>query len=421
MSIQANVTPSRSVRRAPRSGRLDQTQMRAANMGLILRHLQIHGGRSRARLATETGLSKATTSGLISDLAVRGLVREGEVHRAGSVGRPGLTVNLDGRRVAGLGLQISIDFVTMTAVDLAGNVIRESITPMDVPQLSVEVVLDRVAAIARRMLDSLRNAGHVVVGFTVAPPGVIDYEAGMVRFAPNLGWRAVALAEGLADRMGPDCPEIHLENDAKLAAVAEYAAYAHSEIQDLVYLSGEVGVGAGIIAEGRLVRGWSGFSGEVGHLALGPSDLPCSCGRHGCWELVVGLHHFLRLAAPDGDVVHDLRRSMDDRLEILQERAAAGDERTLEALGAICNDLIRGLSVLVDVLNPKLIVLGGYFASFPDQLVGPVKSALDVRRMDEGSEVIVAASALGLSAAARGGALTALEGVFEDPTTVPAA
>lgn len=421
MSIQVNVTPSRSVRRAPRSGRLDQTQMRAANMGLILRHLQIHGGRSRATLAAETGLSKATTSGLISDLADRGLVREGEVHRAGSVGRPGLTVNLDGRRVAGLGLEISIDFVTMTAVDLAGNVIRESITPMDVPQLAVEVVLDRVAAIARRMLDSLRGTGHVVVGFTVAPPGVIDYEAGTVRFAPNLGWRAVPLAEGLADRMGPDCPEIHLENDAKLAAVAEYAAYAHSEIQDLVYLSGEVGVGAGIIAEGRLVRGWSGFSGEVGHLALGPSDLACSCGRHGCWELVVGLHHFLRLAAPDDDVVHDLRRSMDDRLEILQERAATGDERTLAALGAICHDLIRGLSVLVDVLNPKLIVLGGYFASFPDQLVGPVKSALDVRRMDEGSEVIVAASALGLSAAARGGALTALEGVFEDPTTVPAA
>ena len=141
--------------------------MRAANMGLILRQLQLHGGRSRATLATETGLSKATTSSLIADLAARGLVREGEIHRAGSVGRPGLTVNLDGRRVAGLGLEISIDYVALTAVDLTGNVIRESITPMDVPELPVEVVLDRVAGIAQRMLESLRGAGHVVVGFTV--------------------------------------------------------------------------------------------------------------------------------------------------------------------------------------------------------------------------------------------------------------
>lgn len=420
MSVRTGETQSRSVRRAPRTGRLDQTQMRAANMGLILRHLQVHGGRSRASLATETGLSKATTSGLIADLAERGLVREGEVNRAGSVGRPGLTVNLDGRLVAGLGLEISIDFVAVTAVDLAGRVIRESITPMDVVALEVDVVLDRVAAIAQRQIDSLRTSGHVVVGFTVAPPGVIDYEAGTVRFAPNLGWRAVALAEGLSERLGPECPEIHLENDAKLAAVAEYAAYADPELQDLVYLSGEVGVGAGIIAEGRLVRGWSGFSGEVGHLALAPSDLQCSCGRRGCWELVVGLHHFLRLAAPEGDVVHDSTRSMDDRLELLRERAAAGDPRTLAALGAIADDLIRGLSVLVDVLNPRLLVLGGYFASFGEHLLAPIASALDERRMDEGSEVIVAASALGLSAASRGGALTALDGVFEDPTTVSA-
>jgi len=395
--------------------------MRAANMGLILRHLRNRGGRSRATLAIETGLSKATTSSLITDLVDRGLVSEGEINRAGSVGRPGLTVNLDGRRVAGLGLEISIDYVAVTAVDLAGNVVRESITPMDVPQLAVEVVLDRVAGLARRTVESLRGAGHIVVGVTVAPPGVIDYEAGTVRFAPNLGWRAVALTAGLTERMGPDCPEIHLENDAKLAAVAEYAAYAESEVQDLVYLSGEVGVGAGIIAEGRLVRGWSGFSGEVGHLALGPSELECSCGRRGCWELVVGLHHFLHLAAPEGDVVHDSRRSMDDRLEILRERATAGDERTLAALGAIAQDLIRGLSVLVDVLNPKLIVLGGYFASFGEHLLAPVKAALDERRMDEGSEVVVAASGLGLSAASRGGALAALEAVFENPTTVPSA
>jgi len=395
--------------------------MRAANMGLILRQLQIHGGRSRATLATETGLSKATASSLIADLTERGLVREGEIHRAGSVGRPGLTVNLDGRRVAGLGLEISIDYVAVTAVDLTGNVVRESITPMDVPELAVEVVLDRVAGIALRMLESLRGAGYIVVGFTVAPPGVIDYDAGTVRFAPNLGWRAVALASGLSERIGLECPEIHLENDAKLAAVAEYAGYVDSEVQDLVYLSGEVGVGAGIIAEGRLVRGWSGFSGEVGHLALGPSDMECSCGRRGCWELVVGLHHFLRLAAPEGDVIHDARRSMEDRLEVLRERAAAGDARTITALGAIAGDLIRGLSVLVDVLNPKLIVLGGYFAAFGEQLLEPIKSALDDRRMDDGSEVIVAVSALGLSAASRGGALAALEAVFEDPTTVPAA
>lgn len=392
--------------------------MRAVNMSLILRHLRSHGGRSRATLAAETGLSKASTSSLISDLAERGLVREGEVNRAGSVGRPGLTVNLDGSRVTGIGLEISIDYVAVTAVDLAGNVIRESITPMDVPRLAVDTVLDRVASIAARMLGSLRGAGYVVAGFTVAPPGVIDYEAGEVRFAPNLGWRAVPLAGGLSQRLGEEGLEIQLENDAKLGALAEFSAFAGPGVRDLVYLSGEVGVGAGIIADGRLVRGWSGFSGEVGHLALGPADRECSCGRRGCWELAVGLHEFLRLAADDSDVVHDPTRSMDDRLAMLTERAGAGDERTLAALATIAQDLTRGLSTIVDVLNPRAIVLGGYFASFGAQLIPPITAALDARRMDEGSGATVTVSSLGLSAASRGGALAALEGVFDDPTTV---
>ena len=77
--------------------------MRRANMGLILRHLRDRGGRSRARLAAETGLSKATMSTLIADLVERGLVVEGQPDRAGAVGRPGLTVSLDGRGVCGLG------------------------------------------------------------------------------------------------------------------------------------------------------------------------------------------------------------------------------------------------------------------------------------------------------------------------------
>lgn len=418
MTTTDPVTRRGSVRHAARTGGLDQAQMRAANMGLVLRHLRAHGGRSRAMLAAETGLSKATTSALIADLAERGLVREGEVNRAGSVGRPGLTVNLDGSRVSGLGLEISIDYVAVTAVDLTGTVIRESITPMDVPRLPVETVLDRVASIVTRMLGSLRAAGFVVAGFTVAPPGVIDYEMGTVRFAPNLGWRAVPLAAGLEQRLGGESLEVHLENDAKLAAVAEYSSFTDSEVRDLVYLSGEVGVGAGIIADGQLVRGWSGFSGEVGHLALGPADRQCSCGRRGCWELAVGLHEFLRLAADEGDIVHDSTRSMEDRLALLRERAASGDERTLAALAAIAEDLVRGLSTLVDVLNPRVIVLGGYFASFGPQLVPPVTAALDARRMDEGSGVTVSVSVLGLSAASRGGALAALEGVFEDPTTI---
>lgn len=420
MTTTARSTQIRSPRLASRGGRLDQAQMRAANMGLILRHLRTHGGRSRARLATETGLSKATMSSLIADLTERGLVREGELDRGGSVGRPGLTVTLDGRSVSGVGVEINVDYVAVTAVDLTGAVIRESVNPLDVPHLAVEAVLDRVALLVSRTLESLREAGSSVVSLTVSPPGVIDYETGSVRFAPNLGWRGVPLVDELRTRLGADAPEIHLENDAKLAAVAEYATYAPDGIQDLLYLTGEIGVGAGIIAEGQLVRGWSGFSGEVGHLPLDPEQRPCPCGRTGCWELIVGLGALLRLAAPADDEVHNPNRSIEDRLTTLHARADSGDERTLAALHTITDDLARGLSILIDVLNPRVIVLGGYFAYFGDYLLSPLSAALAARRMDEGSVAELATSRLGLTSTSRGGALVALEDVFDDPTIVEA-
>ncbi len=103
----------------------------------------------------------------------------------------------------------------------------------------------------------------------MSAPGVIKQPAGTVHLASNLGWRDVPLRSQLLQRLDADI-SLQVENDAKLAAVAEYRRYEDSDVRDLVYLSGDIGVGAGIIAAGQLMRGWSGFSGEVGHLHLDP-------------------------------------------------------------------------------------------------------------------------------------------------------
>ncbi|WP_232547310.1 ROK family transcriptional regulator [Propioniciclava soli] len=404
----------------PGAGRVAQAEMRSANMGLLLRHLRAHGGRSRARLAQETGLSKATTSSLVTDLAQRGLVREGALERGGAVGRPGTTVALDGSGVAGIGIELAVDYASFTAVTLAGTVVREQVSPLDVAHLPLAEVLDRTATQLQRMIHSLAESGTRVAGITVSPPGIIDYASGSLRFAPNLGWRDVALVREYATRLSEPTPPIRLENDAKLAALAESVRFAREGVSDLVYLTGDVGVGAGIIADGALMRGWAGFSGEVGHLHLAPDDRPCNCGRTGCWETVVGLNALLESAAPAGDSLRDPGRPIEDRLYELRRRADAGDAPTLAALTAIAEHLAEGLAVLVDVLNPKAIVLGGYFAWFGAFIIPVAETRLQARALDAGNHARVVASELGLMAAARGGAFLALEDVFADPTLVPA-
>ncbi len=399
-------------------GRTDPASMRRANMGLILRHLRDEGGRSRARLAAETGLSKATMSTLIADLVDRGLVVEGQPDRAGAVGRPGLTVSLDGRNVCGLGVEINVDYLSLTAVDLSGSAIRESTRPIDAAHLPVQEVIARVADLLTEALASLRAAGVTCVAITVAAPGFTDSATGVVRLASNLGWRDVALVDSLRTILGQGVPPISAQHDANLGAVAERALVG-SEIRDLLYISGDVGVGGGIISAGQILRGAQGSAGEIGHMPLDPAGRQCACGRRGCWETMVGLAAFLRLAADEADAVHNPSVPLDERLRELRRRADAGDARTLSALATVAEGLGRGVSILVDVLNPALVVLGGYFAWFEEQLVVPVADLVVERRLNAAADVCrVVGSSLGLTSAARGGAHYSLDRVFQDPSVV---
>jgi predicted NBD/HSP70 family sugar kinase len=391
--------------------------MRRSNTGLILRHLRDHGGRSRATLATETGLAKSTMTTLIADLVAWGLVREGQPERGGAPGRPGMAVSLDGRGVCGIGVEVNVDYLCLVAVDLAGTVIRESTTPIDAAGVPAAQTIARIGELLVDALESLKSDGVRALGVTVAAPGFTDKATGVVRLAPNLGWREVAVADDVARLLGEASPPVHAENDAKLGAVAEQAQLAGSGVDDLLYITGDVGVGGGIITGGRLLLGADGFAGEIGHMPLDPAMLQCACGRRGCWETMVGLAPFLRLAADEGDAVRRPDQPLEDRLRELRRRADEGDDRTLRALAQIGEGLGTGVSILADVLNPRRIVLGGYFAWFPAELVAPVADLLVARRLNADAAVpSVVGSRLGLTSAARGGAHYALEAVFRDPT-----
>lgn len=404
--------PTVSVPQAGKRRAIDHAQMRSANMGLILRHLRDHGACSRAQLASGTGLSKATITSLVGSLVASQLVREGEVSRRGQVGRPGTEVMLNGERVWGVGLEINVDYLSYSVLDFASNIVREGSEPLSPEEHAPEIVVLKVA----RMIESImaKSGEATIAAITITPPGIIDYEKGIVRFAPNLGWRAVPVIQMLHDELGDVPMPLYLEADAKLAGLASYAEYRSSEVRDLVHLTGDVGVGIGIISGGRLLRGWSGFSGEVGHMTLDPEGPRCRCGRKGCFELYVGLRPFLASLPVDSDA-RDANIPLVERLESLRGRMLAGDEDVLAALDVIKRDLVRGLGVIVDVLNPVILVLGGYFGYFAEVLVPFVDECLEARLLDEGHRVEVVPGSMGIAAASRGGAMMALERVFMEP------
>ncbi|MDQ1680952.1 MAG: hypothetical protein QOI42_1811 [Frankiaceae bacterium] len=395
-----------------------QATIRRTNLALVLRALATHGSRSRADLAAVTGLNKATVGNLVGELEARGLARTGLAERGG-VGRPGQVVGLDGRQVFGVGVEINVDYLSVLVVDLGGAVRVDERLAMNVPALGPELVLDRMAGVIADAVATLEAGGGVIVGVSIAIPGLIDVAAGLLRFAPNIGWRDVPVADALRARLGYPGYPIRVDNDANLSAVAEFVVGDDSGIGDLLYLTGEVGVGGGVIVGGRLMRGANGFSGEFGHMPLDPAGHLCGCGRRGCWETMVGLAALLRAAATPDDMVRDPALDLGQRLAEIARRGEAGDDRTLRALDQIGAALGLGASLLVNLFDPSVLVLGGYFAFFGHYLLEPVGVALrsGVIGADAG-RCRVAVSSLGFTAAARGGALVALEAVLDDPTTV---
>ena len=410
-----------SIRPAP----ADQLGVRRTNLAVTLRSLRDGGPRPRARLAEDTGLNKATISSLIAELAARGLVATRGVDRvAGSghpgAGRPGVIVEVDGRHVYGIGIELNVDFVAVLALDLRGGVLFERHLPIHVPRLGPDRTLDEVAAIVKEAIAVAdQQGGTGPAGITVAIPGLVETKPGVLSFAPNLGWRDLPLVSELSGRLGNPSYPIRMDNDANLSAIGEWAFGVAAGTADLVYLTGEVGVGAGVMVDGRLLRGAEGFSGEVGHMPLEPGGQVCGCGRRGCWETMVGLAALLRLAASPDDDVHDSSLDLEQRLAEIVRRAEAGDSRTLSALEQVGAGLGVGASILVNLFNPKVLVLGGYFAVVGPYLLEPMMDELRSRVIaPEIGGARVELSNLGFTAAVRGGAQLALESVLDDPTKV---
>lgn len=388
---------------------VDFADVRATNLAVVLRHVRGHAPCSRADIAAATGLNKATVSSLVTDLLERRLLRETGLTE-NRIGRPATILALDGSSYAAVGIDLNTDHLTAVALDLSGERLlswRRSFAGLDI---SPGKAAAGVTALARRALSRVAGEGRRVLGLTVGVPGLVD-AGGVVRVAPNLGWRDVDLRGRLTTALGdPELP-ISVDNDAHLAAIAEHRWGACAGTPNLVYVSGEIGIGAGIIADGRLLRGAAGFSGELGHVQLDPAGPECSCGRRGCLEALAGVASLVRHANPD-TFADGPPADWEPEIEEVARLARAQDKRALAALAEVGGWLGHGAAVLANLANPEVIILGGYFVPLAPWLLPAAQEQLAQRALAPaagGARIVV--SGFGHDAAATGGAARILAAV----------
>ncbi|MGD9962081.1 ROK family protein [Nocardioides sp.] len=375
--------------------------LRRQNTARLLGSLRRSGPATRAQLAKRTGLAKATVGVIVADLAASGAVDE-DGSRTEGRGRPGRPVRLRERTFLGLGLEVNVDYVSAVVLDLAGRIQLSETRPVAPgTPLAGHPVLDLVRAVGERFPP----AEHTLVGVTVAVPGLVRGDNRTVAWAPNLGLDGPLLADALEASLEGRVA-VRVDNDANCAALAEAHHGAATDTGFALYLTGTVGIGAGLLNDGHLVHGASGFAGEVGHMPIGDPAALCGCGRLGCWEATIGLHAMLaRTGMPE--LATPLRSA-----EHVAERAA-GDPKLSALVAAVGRDVGMGLATLANVLDPAVIVLGGYFVPLGELILGPARRVLDERLASAAQDrPELRFSTLGIQAAATGAAEQSLRGVF---------
>ncbi|GIH75081.1 sugar kinase [Planobispora longispora] len=418
--------------------------MRARNLGVVLSEVRRSGPVTRAALAEITGLTKTTVSKMVGDLIAAGMVTETGTLRDGERGRPGTTLALSGERVAALGLEINVDYLSVCVVDLTLTVRLRYAQAVDNRACTPLETLTHLRKLIHRAVDEARTAGLVIAGSALAVPGPVD--GGLLHSAPNLGWRDVRvgdLLDGLPVEAGGKFP-VEVENEANLAALGEL--WFGSGPDDFLHVSGEIGIGAGLVVGGTLFRGARGLAGELGHVIVTPDGPACRCGGRGCLEQYAGQEALLRTAGldlpPSPATGLDLSASSTAGLDLppssapgalppaapgagpggspalaeLVRRLQEGDAAALLACERAGDALGIALTSAINLLDPGTIVLGGVFAPLFPWISSPARAAL-ADRLGAMRRAVpeLAVSRLGADAAALGAAGSVLQRVIADP------
>lgn len=381
--------------------------VRRANLSAIVRELHARGPLSRSELVARTGLTRSAIRGLIGEFVAADLVTEERSTSAGAPGRPSPLVRPRPAAVVVIALEVSVDSLAVALVGLGGETLE--LVRVDRPRghLTVDDIVADLQELIER-LSLLAPNRDALVGVGVAVVGVVRRTDGHVSTAPNLGWRDVPLGDILANALGLGVP-IHVANEADLGALVELRRGAARGADDVLFIQGEVGVGGGIIVDGQPLTGAAGYAGEIGHMSFSPNGAPCHCGSIGCWETEIGERALLTLAGRQADGGRDA-------VDAVIADARAGVPLAFAALDAVGTSLGMGVSALVNMLNPRVVVLGGLFSRIYPFIAERIDSQLDRFALAAPRALVrVAPATLGVDAPLLGAAELAFEPFLADP------
>ncbi len=367
------------------------------------------GGISRAELARRMQLTRSAISTIIDDLHRIGLVDETEIGSTTGGRRPVLlAINPQYGYV--VGADMGATHLTMVAADFSAHVLDEIEYPLYVAD-GPRSCLAQFERALNELLSRVKINIEQISAIGLGVPGPVDAESGEVSSPPIMpGWDGYPIREHLAKLWKVP---VSVSNDAELGALGEWAYGAGRGVNNLAYIKVGTGVGAGLLLDGHIYRGTTGCAGEIGHITIQENGPLCTCGNHGCLEAMAGGQAIARKArqAVENGKRTELASMPGDKILAVHVAAAAGrgDLVAQQIITEAGQYLGIAIASLVNLFNPGMVVIGGGVAQLGDQLLDPIRKAVEERSLTSAVRAVhIRSAVLGRGASSMGAVVQAI-------------
>ncbi len=380
----------------------------------IIKDLYIHGANTNAHICRQLKISAPKSFSLLNELIDSNLIE-----------KQGLGVSLGGRKPDLYGIReqylfvLSIEMgIYKTRMSIFDNK-NTNISGIKTYSLKLDnniATLDTLVEYASKLIKDSGIDSHKLMAIGISMPGLVDSQNGVNYTYFNFGDAPVRdILEKKFNR------PVFIENDAKAAALAEYRFGLAQRKKNVLVLYLDWGIGLGLILDGKLYHGSSGFSGEFSHIPIVEDGLLCHCGKHGCLETIASGTAISRkvkegIQSGKSSIINSLIDNNLEKIEInlVVDAACKGDQYAISILSEVGYNLGKGIAILIQLFNPELIILGGKVAEAGQYITTPIQQSLNtycMQQIRQKSEIQI--SEMNQSVGIMGAVAIVMENFFE--------
>jgi len=341
--------------------KMDAGSLHLANKRVLLKLIKQRGQISRSELSKETQLTPPSITRIVDELVYKDNLAEYIGTGSSNGGRPAMIVKFKNENNYIIGIDLGATYIRGGLVDLNAKFISEIQVPTEIDK-GFASIIEKVIKVIQK-LESRKEVNSKIWGIGIGVAGLVDSKTGIIEESPDFGWNNIDLRKELEDKL--DLPFFY-DNSTRLMALGEFKL-GERNIKNFALLNIGYGIASGLVIEGNLVKGHSGFAGEFGHIPVdNDSNVRCKCGMFGCLEALASGHRIAALGKQEfennnSELLRELCNGNSNLItaELVAKAAKMGDEACLKIYNDVMEYFCKGIGIIANLLNPEAVYLGG--------------------------------------------------------------